>query len=275
MVSIGRQVYSKRMRLAIFADIHGNSIALDAVLADIAGQGGVDGYWVLGDLAAIGPDPVGVLERLAALENVICTRGNTDRYVISGERPPPTAEEAMADPRLVAQYGEVQATFAWTAGAITAAGWRAWLAALPLEQTLVLPDGSRLLGVHAAPGKDDGFFFYPSIPEGTMRQALEGCQADVIAVGHSHFPLDVQIGSWRVINSGGVSNPLPPDLGAKYILLEAGGGGYRVERRSVDYDREAVMAQLEALRHPGRRFVIEHLRGEFVPDWHRPYAGLS
>lgn len=36
------------MRLAILADIHGNPIALDAVLGDIEERGGVDGYWALG-----------------------------------------------------------------------------------------------------------------------------------------------------------------------------------------------------------------------------------
>jgi hypothetical protein len=34
------------MRLALLSDIHGNSIALDAVLADIEKLGGTDGYWV-------------------------------------------------------------------------------------------------------------------------------------------------------------------------------------------------------------------------------------
>jgi predicted phosphodiesterase len=38
------------MRIALFSDVHGNSIALDAVLQDIQAQGGVDAYWVLGDL---------------------------------------------------------------------------------------------------------------------------------------------------------------------------------------------------------------------------------
>ena len=36
------------------SDIHGNPIALDAVLADIQDQGGVDSCWVLGDIVAIG-----------------------------------------------------------------------------------------------------------------------------------------------------------------------------------------------------------------------------
>jgi len=45
------------MRLAMFSDIHGNPIAFNAVLEDIAARGGVDGYCVLGDLVAIGYDP--------------------------------------------------------------------------------------------------------------------------------------------------------------------------------------------------------------------------
>ena len=49
------------MLYLILSDMHGNPLALDAVLADIAAQGGVDETWVLGDLAALGYDPVGVL----------------------------------------------------------------------------------------------------------------------------------------------------------------------------------------------------------------------
>lgn len=86
------------MRLAIFSDIHGNPIALDAVLADIRARGGVDAYLVLGDLAAIGYDPVSVLERLVALPNVRFVRGNTDRYVVTDERPPPTLQDVRRNP---------------------------------------------------------------------------------------------------------------------------------------------------------------------------------
>ncbi len=53
------------MRMALLSDIHGNSIALDAVLGDIQSQGGVDAYLILGDLAAIGHGPIGALERIA------------------------------------------------------------------------------------------------------------------------------------------------------------------------------------------------------------------
>ncbi|MCB0088534.1 MAG: metallophosphoesterase, partial [Caldilineaceae bacterium] len=57
------------IKIAILSDVHGNSTALDAVLADIATLGNIDAYWLLGDLVAMGPDPVGVMKRLKALPN--------------------------------------------------------------------------------------------------------------------------------------------------------------------------------------------------------------
>ena len=89
------------MRIAILSDIHGNSIALDAVLGDLERRGGADQHWLLGDLVAMGPDPIGVLERITALPNASFVRGNTDRYLVTGERPPPTIEAAVGDPELI------------------------------------------------------------------------------------------------------------------------------------------------------------------------------
>ena len=92
------------MKIALLSDIHGNSVALDAVLEDIKAQGGVDNYWILGDLVALGPDPLGVLERLSALSDSQIVRGNTDRYVFSGDRPPPTRAELESDISLLPQF---------------------------------------------------------------------------------------------------------------------------------------------------------------------------
>ncbi len=83
-------VYNAGMvRLAILSDVHGNPIALDAILGDIEARGRVDGYWVLGDLAAEGHDPAAVLRRLAALPDARFVRGNTDRYVLTWTGPDP------------------------------------------------------------------------------------------------------------------------------------------------------------------------------------------
>jgi predicted phosphodiesterase len=247
------------MRIALLADIHGNPIALDAVLEDMERRGGVDEVWVLGDVVALGHAPVAVLERLSALPNVRWVRGNTERYVCTGDRPPPSPDEARADPALLQALVEVAGTFAWTQGAVTQAGWLEWLSQLPLEQRAVLPDGTRVLGVHASPGRDDGPGLRPDQDQAAWERLLAGCRADLVCAGHTHLPLDRTVDGIRVVNPGSVSNALSPDLRASYAILKAGPAGYQVEHRRVDYDREAVVDALRRMRHPGVEFIIRHM----------------
>jgi predicted phosphodiesterase len=249
------------MNIALLSDIHGNSIALDAVLADIQAQGGVEGYWVLGDLVALGPDPVGVLERLTALPNVQYVRGNTDRYVVSGDRPPPALADVAANLSRLAVLVEIAGTFAWTQGALTTAGWLDWLKRLPLELRVQLPSGTRFLGVHASPGHDDGEGFVPDMDDDVIQASLEGCEADLVCVGHTHQPLNRRVGRWHVVNLGSLSNPPTTDRRASYVLLHADATGYQIGHRLVEYDREAVVGALERLGHPGRAYIIKHIRG--------------
>lgn len=250
------------MRIAILSDIHGNSIALDAVLADIEQSGGVDGYWILGDFVALGHDPIGVLERVGQLPGLVCTRGNTDRYVFAEERPFPAISDAQSDPSLVARIVEMNASFAWTQGAVTAAGWLNWLASRPLEFATTLPDGTRFLGVHAAPGTDDGEGLHAALPEAAIAAALDGVPADLICVGHTHEVMDVVVNGRHLINLGSVSNPKAPDLRASYVLLTADQQRHDIQHHYVEYDRQAVIAALNEVRHPGRAFISQFMRGE-------------
>lgn len=250
------------MRIAILSDIHGNSIALDAVLDDIRAQRGVDKYLVLGDLAAIGHDPVGALERIAALPNLCIVRGNTDRYLLTSERPAPTLEDVKSNPQILPKFAEVVASFAWTQGAVSTNGWLNWLKGLPLEQRIVLPDGTRLLGVHASPGCDDGGGILPNLSDAELESRLAGCAADLVCVGHHHMVMDLRANKVRVINPGSVSNPFPPDLRASYVVLHADKDGYRLEYRRVEYDRKAVIRELQRVHHPAADYISGFMRGQ-------------
>lgn len=247
------------MRFALLSDIHGNSIALDAVLADIASRGGIDAYWVLGDLVALGPDPVGVMERLVALPNASFIRGNTDRYVACGDRPGPTIEEAAASPRLLPSLVEVASTFAWTQGMITAGGWLDWLRDLPLERRLTLPDGTQVLLVHASPGYDDGDGIAVAGDTPEIAEALGSCGAALVCVGHTHQPFDRGVRGIRVVNPGAISLSVGLDKSASYAVLDADDTDYRLAIRRVPYDRPAVVDQLNRIGHPARGFLIRHL----------------
>jgi predicted phosphodiesterase len=247
------------MRIALLADIHGNAIALDAVLADIEREGGADGYWVIGDLVAIGPDPVGVLERLSALQGLRVIRGNTDRYVAFGDRPGPGIAEVQADATLFKPLIQVANTFAWTQGMVTAAGWLPWLKQLPLDFEMELPDGTRFLGVHASPGMDDGTGISPVSSDEEIGALFGGCGAGLVCVGHTHLPLERRWGPIHLVNPGSVGLSRTPDLHACYAFLDVDREGYRVTHRRVDFDRQAVIDRLVELVHPAREFIIHHL----------------
>lgn len=251
------------MRLAIFSDIHGNPFALDAVLADIQRQGGVESYWVLGDFVALGYDPVTPLEKVTTLPHASFTRGNTDRYVVT-EDLPIQPESALQDPTLLPQVIEATRSFSWTRGYLSAAGWFDWLVNLPLEVRLTLPDGTRVLGVHASPGRDDGSGMQSMHSDDQLEKRLAGCEADLVLVGHTHVPLDRQVGKRRIINLGSISNPITPGLQATYALLDANEQGYNIQLRRVDYDREAVIKAIEDSRHPTPSFLIGFMRGERI-----------
>lgn len=62
---------------------------------------------MLGDLVAIGPGPVSTLERLTNLPGVRFLRGNSDRYVVTGDRPWPHAVDVEHDPSLRALFDAV------------------------------------------------------------------------------------------------------------------------------------------------------------------------
>jgi predicted phosphodiesterase len=250
--------------VAVLSDIHGNLHGLEAVLADAQAHG-VQGYVVLGDLAAIGAQPVEVLQRLAGLPNARFVQGNTDRYLVTGERPYPSVQHAQADVSLVQRLVDVATSFSWTHGALAASpgSWLAWLGGLPLEQRFSLADGTRALAVHVAPGRDDGPGIHPALAPDELSALVADCAADLLLVGHTHWPLDVRAGGVRIVNVGSVSNPWAPDVRASYVLLN----GDEITFRRVAYD---IQAALDALAHAPpalARFAGSFLRGEREPWW--------
>ena len=250
------------MRIALLSDIHGNLVALDAVLADIKACGGVDQTWILGDLVAVGVQPIQVLERLADLPNARFTHGNSDRYITDGKRPGPHRRDVRADISKLDGFREVVSSISWTEGAVSTAGWMPFLDALPLDQRLMLPDGTRLLGVHASPGQIDGRGLRPDYSIAEMGARIEGCEADLLCVGHTHWPMNTQISKTHVINLGSVGNPLTPDGRSWYVLLDANDDDYHIRHRRVAYNHAEVYAAAKAMRHPAADYIISFLRGE-------------
>jgi putative phosphoesterase len=263
------------MKIALLADIHGNSLALDAVLADIQMRGGVDNYWILGDLCAIGYDPAGVLERLTALPNAVFVRGNVDRFVTTGERPDPDVQHARENPAAIPVLAEVAGSFGWTQGYLEATGWLDWLRNLPLERQIQMPNGKRVLLVHAAPGKDDGWGLNPSLTDDELALEIMGCDADLICVGHFHMPMHWHFNGVQIVNPGAVSNAFPPDLRAAYAILTTSSAGNSVDFYRVEYDLATAILKARACSNPGAGYFIQFYEGKVRASWLARWDGIS
>ncbi len=70
------------MRITIISDIHGNQLALEAVLRDLANQPSIDQLVIAGDLCLNGPCPREVLTMVQELHCPVL-QGNVDAEVVT------------------------------------------------------------------------------------------------------------------------------------------------------------------------------------------------
>jgi len=225
-------------RVALIADVHGNAVALEAVLADIA-QRGVAEIVCLGDVAAGGPQPREALERLRAL-GCAAVRGNADEWLLGG----PSVEDGEDRRRL-------RAIIEWARGQLSP-GDLAYLASFAPTVELDLGRSRRLLCLHGSPRASSDRVLAIT-PEEELARLLDGAAATILAGGHTHLHLVRRLGAGLLVNPGSVGLPLGagadvPSLAvsrprllrfADYALIEAD-AAFAVELRRVPVDVGAL-----------------------------------
>jgi predicted phosphodiesterase len=250
------------MRLAILADIHGNLLALEAVLADLEARGGADALVVAGDLCLDGPHPRAVLERVRALGCPVI-QGNTDRDLAAA--PDPAAEPA---------HDAQGALLAWTRTELGEAGV-AYLRDLPFSHRVDVPDAeAAVLVVHANPRNLDDHL-RPLAPEETVAPYLADLPPDVavVAFGHLHIPYTRRIGRITLADVSSVGLPKDGDRRAGYGLLTWTGGAWEVEQRRVEYPVDTVVAQLRDANPPGVAELVRTLLRARYPNMAKARGG--
>lgn len=73
-----------KIKIAVLSDIHGNSVALDALIED-AKKNNVDEYIVAGDLITDFPGTNEVIDKVRSLTTYV-VRGNRESYILDYER---------------------------------------------------------------------------------------------------------------------------------------------------------------------------------------------
>ena len=228
------------MHTALISDIHGNLVALDAVLAEL-GNESIDQILCLGDVVEGGPQPLAVLERLRELGCPI-VMGNTDERMSTARLDEPRT------PDLPPEY----ATELWCVDQLTSAD-RAMISSFPLTMTLPLSDDTMLLGFHGSPRKNtEGIFATTSNDD--LAQILDGCKATILAGGHTHTQLVRRYLDMIFINPGSVGLPYewttsdthprrPP--WAEYAIVTTSHGHVSIDLRRTPINVAVVIRSAE------------------------------
>lgn len=238
------------MRIALLSDIHGNAIALDAVLADMAQHGPFDQIVVAGDLAWSGPRPAEVVDRVQALGGPVI-QGNTDAFFAQPEDEIPAGKK---EDRYLSHL-------AWMKTQLGPARV-AYLATLPFSHRISPAPGHDLLVVHANPVDMDRAITLRT-PEQELDALLSGSVAardwSVLAFGHIHIPF---VRAWRgrlLVNVASVGLPMDGDPRAAYAVLTWDGRAWQAEHHRVFYSVPRVVFEMRNNGMPRGKHFAERL----------------
>lgn len=226
--------------IAVLADIHGNLLALEAVVADLQRRK-IDTVFNLGDHAS---GPLWPQETVAFLmqQPWVQIAGNHDRQLVQQAPETHGASDRYAFERLNTAQ-------------------KAWLQALPAT----VQWSADLLLCHGTPTADNHYLLETverravrPARRDEIRQRLASVQASVILCGHTHRPRIVQIEEKQlIVNPGSVGLPAYGDAEpephvmengsphARYALLEQRDQGWQIELIAVPYDHHSAADQAQ------------------------------
>jgi len=228
------------MRIALFSDVHGNQLALQAVLRDIRALG-VDMTAFLGDAATLGPRPREVLHTLKELQ-CPCIMGNHDEFLL--------------EPDLVLRYTSVPViveAIQWCSEQLTPDDVN-FVRSFQRQLEIPLPGERRLLLFHGSPLCHTTDLLATTPPE-QLEEQLGPKRADVMAGGHTHIQMLRQHRGIWLVNPGSVGMPFReyvsgarPEIQpyAEYAIVNAQETGIGVELRRVPLTKEALREEIHA-----------------------------
>lgn len=238
------------MRIALISDIHGNSVALDGVLGELPP---VDATLCLGDVAANGPDPSGVIARLDDI-GAVTVMGNTDAGLV--EIPSwwldPSSVGIPADAHPGIEIG------VWCASEISAEE-RGLLADLAFTFEADLGEVGRLLAFHGSPRSYDDII-QASTSEDDLNAMLGEHSHEILAGGHTHVPLLRRLPGRLLVNPGSVGLPFDGYgyAGSVTVLPQASYGLIETEGRSVSIELRQTPIDLARLEDLVRSSDMPH-----------------
>lgn len=247
-------------RVAVLSDVHGNAVALEAVLRELPAA--EPDVIVFGGDLTWGSLPEETWALVESLPSAVFVRGNAERALFE------------AADRLQSGSGDVlTARERWMVGHHSPST----LAQLDafLESTVVEIDSlGTSLFCHGSPRSDEELVT-PVTPEARMRALLEGVTANVLVTAHTHIQFDREVAGVRSINPGSVGMPYEGRSGVAYWAVL----GPDVELLQTEYELDEAVRRYRATDDPSVEQMVELLiappsRDELIQDAEaREFAG--
>ena len=212
------------MKFLVLSDIHGNNIALDAILNTVP-ISRYDSILVLGDNIGDGPCPDKVISTLKSLDAVMI-QGNREELALkhfNGFKETQTAK----------QWEFMRDSFSFLTDE-----QKAYIASLP-EQKVIDADGISLRMVHGSPSSNREILC--SQRPDQLIQHLDAIDEPIILCGHNHCQFSFMSENRLVLNPGsvGLSQKGEP-FRADYALLTLSAGQFSFELNHVYYNGEQI-----------------------------------
>lgn len=224
------------MRVAVVSDIHGNPVALDAVLAELK-ERPVDRVVCLGDVATSGPRPREVLQRLRELGWPVIA-GNTDTWLLDPQ-PYPGASEF---------YQTINDLHYWCAEQLSEED-KDFIRSFKDQVEIKLDSETSLLAFHGSPRASNDWITAHT-PDEDLEAMVNVTPALVLAGGHTHQQMLRHFRNKMLINPGSVGlayEQVAAVVGnrnmpwAEYARLDWQDGRLGIEMRRIPYDLDALL----------------------------------
>lgn len=236
------------MKVAIISDLHGNMQAVEKVCEDIE-KNKCEKVFCLGDLAMAGPQPRTMVDFVKSKTEWQVIQGNTDKMICSI-----TPEELS----LLKENAPVMANALVEEILLMEDERKNFLKNLPTELKFEI-EGVKIHLVHGSPRKNNENI-YPDMPIAKVEEIISSSDADIIFCGHTHIPCGYQTSKRQtVVNVGSVGRPMTLDAKACYVIANFENGGFSIEHRLIDYDRELAADIIMHRNFEGKEKIAQML----------------
>lgn len=232
------------MKLALLGDIHGNHLALQAILTE-AKASGVETLLITGDLVGYYHYPLQVLELLSPWHTYI-VRGNHEDML----------KAARTDPEFLTQVDSRYGIGLRTAIEQLDKKQLDTLCELPHPLELII-DECRILLCHGSP-RNINQYIYPDAKQ-ELLDSLASLDFDLIVLGHTHYSMCHKIEGTHIVNPGSVGQPRNGQLGAHWVLFDTVSRSF--DFRQEEYDSSVLVEECQ-VRQPGVPYLADVLIGK-------------